>query len=406
MRVIPELPVTCCKFLLLIYKVMFMRQPVHSKIPLFLPAYGDEEFEAISNVIRSGWWGLGPKTREFEQKFAQFVGSGNAVSTNSATAALHLALKVAGVKGGEVLTTPFTFVSTNHAILLNEARPVFCDIDEETLNISVDEIVRKISSKTKAIVCVHFGGHPCDMNEIRQVAGHFGVPIIEDAAHAAGARYRDQQIGSGNGITCFSFHPVKNLATGDGGMITLGDPEVADRLRRLCWVGIDRNTWDRSGRYGKSYSWSYDVSEVGYKYHTNDIMSAIGLVQLKYLNERNVRRRKICDAYDRLLGQESWIQLPTVRDYVESSRHNYVIRTSYRDALHEWLAENGIESGVHYFPNHLYGLYQEFRETLPVVEREWLKVLSLPVFVGMTDEDVERVVSVIRRFKPRASCVV
>lgn len=380
-----------------------MREPVISKIPLFLPAHGDEEVEAVSEVIRSGWWGLGPKTKEFEQEFAQFVGAANAVSTNSATAALHLALKVTGVRGGEVLTTPFTFVSTNHAILLNEARPVFCDIDRETLNISVDEIARRISPRTKAIVCVHFGGHPCEMDEIRQIADHYGVPIIEDAAHAAGASYRGQPIGSGDGITCFSFHPVKNLATGDGGMITLSDPEVADRLRRLCWVGIDRNTWDRTGKNGKSYSWSYDVSEVGYKYHTNDIMSAIGLVQLKYLNERNVRRREVCEAYDRLLGQESWIQLPAVRDHVESSRHNYVIRTSYRDALHEWLAANGIESGVHYFPNHLYDLYQEFRETLPVVDSEWLRVLSLPVHAGMTDADVERVVSVIRRFEPTRS---
>lgn len=373
---------------------------IDEPIQLFKPYHGEEEIEAVAEVLRSGWWGTGPKTIEFEQKFAAFVSAKTAVSFNSATAALHLALTVADVEGAEVISTPMTFVSTNHAILYNNAIPVFADVERDTLNIDPADIERKITPKTKAIMAVDYGGHPCDFERIFEIARAHNLIVIEDAAHAAGARYKDKPVGSYSPMTCFSFHPVKNLATGDGGMITLDNNEWAERLKRLRWVGINKNTWQRSdGSDGSKYSWEYDVEEAGFKYHTNDINSAIALVQLGRLAGTNERRREICAMYDEGLKDIAWIELPVEKDYAFSSRHNYVIRLEKRDKLADWMRDYKVGSGMHYIPSHLYDMYKPYvREALPVIEREWLRCLTLPLHPNLSNSDVEYVIEVIRRF--------
>lgn len=372
---------------------------IDHSIPVFTPFHGEEEIEAVAEVIRSGWWGLGPKTAEFEKRFAAFVGAPHAVAVNSATAALHLALLVAGVEGGEVISTSMTFVSTNHAILYNRATPVFADVQTDTLNIDPDDIERKITPKTRAIVVVDYGGHPCDLDRIHAIAAQHNLVVVEDAAHAAGARYHDRPVGSLSPLTCFSFHPVKNLATGDGGMITLQDEKWLTRLQRLRWVGINRDTWVRAAGDAAQYAWQYDVEELGYKYHSNDIMSAIALVQLNRLPETNTRRRAICALYDAGLRDLDWLELPVERPGVFSARHNYVVRCDRRDALADWLRQHRIATGMHYIPNHLHAMYRLYiTEPLPVVEREWLRLLTLPLFPALTDSDVRYIIDVIRAF--------
>jgi len=368
-------------------------------IPVFRPFHTEEEIEAVAGVIRSGWWGQGPKTAELERCFAEFTGAPRAVALNSATAALHLALRVAGVEGGEVITTPMTFISTNHAILLNNAIPVFADIQPDTLNIDPDDVARKVTPRTRAIIAVDYGGHPADLDRLHEIAAAHDLILIEDAAHAAGARYHERPVGSLAPLTCFSFHPVKNIATGDGGMITLQNEEWDARLRRLRWVGINRDTWVRSaGKDASQYAWQYDVEEIGYKYHTNDIMAAIALVQLKRLPQTNARRREICALYDAGLRDLPWLQLPVEREGVYSARHNYVVRLDNRDGLADWLREHKIATGMHYIPNHLHAMYRPYATPLPVAEREWTRLLTLPLYPALTDGEVAYIIDVIRRY--------
>jgi perosamine synthetase len=212
---------------------------------VFKPDVGDAEIEAVAEVLRSGWWGLGPKTAEFEKRFASFIGVKHAIGVNSCTAALDLALKLLAIKNGdEVIVPTLTFVSTAHAVAYNLAYPIFADVDEETKNIDLEDVARKITVRTKAIIVVHYGGRPADLDELKKVAGD--IPIIEDAAHACGARYKNHRVGANGNLTCYSFHAVKNLAMGDGGAVTTDDQAMSERVKRLRWLGIDKGTWDRT----------------------------------------------------------------------------------------------------------------------------------------------------------------
>ena len=370
-------------------------------IPVFKPSYGPEELEALREPFESGWIGLGPKTRAFEERFAASLGIPYAVGVNSATAALHLSLIVAGVEGAEVITTPMTFVSTNHAILYCNAIPVFADIEPDTLNIDPQDIERKVTPRTKAIVVVHYGGHSCDMEAILATARRHDLKVIEDAAHGCGGQYKGQALGTLGDFGCFSFHAVKNLATGDGGMIATRDEAAAARLRRLAWLGITRGTWDRAE--GKGYSWEYDVQELGFKCHMNDITAALGLVQLAKLDRTNARRRHLAERYTRLLAGLDWLETPVEKGYARSAWHNYVIKVTDpvdRDPLMEYLKGQGISTGMHYIPNHLYRMYRPYvREPLAVAEAVWKRLITLPLFPDLADEQQDYVVAAIRRYK-------
>lgn len=369
-------------------------------IPVFKPCYGEEELAALKEPFETGWIGLGPRVKEFENKFAEYLGIKYALGLNSATAALHLAMKVMGVENGEVITTPMTFISTNHAILYNNAIPVFCDIEVDTLNIDATKIEKLITEKTKAVVVMHYGGYACDMDATMDIAKKHGLKVIEDAAHAAGGEYKGRKLGTIGDVGCFSFHAVKNLATGEGGMIVVHDAEIYERLKRLRWMGITKDTWSREGTNSKQYSWYYDVVEVGYKYNMNDIPAAIGIVQLGKLNKMNERRREISQMYTEAFSNEDWIETPTIKEYMtKPACHNYVIKAGCRDKLNSYLKDNGISTGVHYIPNNHYEMYKKYKGKTPVCNQAWKKLLTLPLFPDLTDEQVEYIIDKIKKFK-------
>jgi len=367
-------------------------------IPVFKPSVGDDELNALKESFSTGWLGLGPKTKQFEEEFARYIGTPHAVGTCSATAALQLALCVLDVEGGEVITTALTFVSTNHAILYNGAVPVFADVEEDTLNIDPSEVARLVTPRTRAIMVVHYGGHACDMDPILGLAREKGLAVVEDAAHGCGGEYKGKKLGSLGDAGCFSFHAVKNLTTGEGGMVTVSSDDRASRLRTLRWLGITQSTYDRSGP--RKYSWEYSVEELGFKSHMNDIAASIGLVQLKKLDALNARRRDIVGSYNSGLGELTWVEVPVEKAYTRSALHNYVIKVpaEVRNDLISFLAEREIATSVHYVPNHLYPVYEKYRRSLPVTERVWKRLVTLPLFPDLTAAQVDHVVGSIREF--------
>ena len=366
-------------------------------IPVFRPSFDDEEWQALREPLENGWVTIGPKVKEFEEAFAAYVGAPHAVALNSGTAALHLALEALNVKGGEVITTSLTFVSTNHTILYNDATPVFADIEEDTLNIDPRRIEALITPRTKAIMVVHYGGHACDMDRILELARPRGIKVIEDAAHACGSEYKGRKIGSISDATCFSFHAVKNMTTGDGGMITFHDPEIDQHMRNMRWMGLTGDTWARSSA-GNHYSWYYEAEDVGFKYYMNDIAAAIGLVQLRKLDRLNARRRELSRHYDRCFADLDWVLTPVEKEYTRSSNHNYVVRVPQRDEMISYLRAHGVSASVHYVPNHFYAMYRDCKADLPVTERVWQQMVTLPLFPDMTEAQVEQVVDTVRAF--------
>lgn len=375
----------------------------HKLIPVLQPSIGQEEIDAVTEVLRSGWLGLGPKTEQFEQEFAKFVGSRFAVALNSGTAALHLAMDILGVgPGDEVIVPSITFISTVHAVSYVGATPVFADIEKHTMNISPADIERKITDKTKAIIVVHMGGHPCDMDAIHEIAHSKGIKVVEDAAHACGAEYKGKKIGSISDITCFSFHAVKNLTTGEGGAITCNTEWMNRKLREKRWVGISRDTWIRSSNE-KVYAWQYFVDNVGYKYHMNDMQAAIGLVQLGKLDQLNGRRREVAERYRSELKDLEWIELPQEQPDTRSSWHLFQIKfkeENLRDRLIVHLQEHNIATGVHYYPCHLHPAYLHLKAIVPLSTKIWKHILTLPIHPNVTEEDQERIINRIKEFKP------
>lgn len=365
-------------------------------IPVYRPYHDDKEMAYLKQVIDSGWWGMGPKTAEFEKKFADYIGTRHALGLNSATAALHLALMCAGVTDAEVITPSMTFVSTNHAILYNGGIPVFCDVEPGNLNITAELIAPLITQKTKAIIVVHYGGYACDMDPIMELANKHSLVVIEDCAHACGGKYKGKMLGSIGHFGSFSFQAVKNLATGDGGMLTTSNDEWASRIKRLRWVGISKDTFDRGA--GNSYDWFYDVTEPGFKYHMNDIIAAIGLAQFEKLEWMNDRRRYWSERYRHALSGISDILLPPVKDYMFPACHNFVIKADRRDDLRARLMEKGVTTGVHYYPNHLFEMYKPYYRRLEVSENIWHSLITLPLYPDLTERDFAQITKTIIDF--------
>lgn len=365
-------------------------------IQVFKPWYDEREVQAAAEVIRSGWVGLGPKTAEFERKFAEYCRVPHCVCFNSCTAALDMAMRLLGINhGDEVIVPTNTFVSTAHCVVYNLGVPIFADINERTLDIDIDDVARKIGPRTKAIIAVHYGGRPVDMDRLKEVAGD--IPIVEDCAHAAGARYKGTPVGGLGTVGCFSFHAVKNLAMGEGGALTLRDERIAQRAKRLRWLGIDKGTWDRTGM-DKSYWWEYQVDEVGLKSHLNDIHAAIGLVQLSKLDEANLRRRHIVEMYrEGFRDVPQIVMLPSDDNSYQSSCHFSEMLVERRDELSVFLKDRGISTGVHYKPIHLYRCYGN-RPLLPVSERMFPRMLTLPLYPGLNDEQVNYIISNVKLF--------
>ena len=370
-------------------------------IPLFRPDFGDAEIEAVAEVMRSGWIGLGPKVEEFEKKFAEYVGARYAVAVNSCTAALHLTLLAYGIgEGDEVLVPAISFVSTAHAVEYVGAKSVFVDVEADTLCMKASDVKKKITQKTKAIIPMHYGGHACDLGNIHVAAAGKDIHIIEDAAHACGSTFAARHIGGyGNGV-CFSFHAVKNLATADGGMITTNDEGLAAKLRRLRWCGIDKDTWQRCEKPG--YGWYYEVTDLGYKYHMNDLNAAIGLVQLERLDEMNRRRRQIAEIYTEAFKRVDWLTTPIEKDYAKSSWHNYSCRVAdgvdRNDFIRHMLSLN-ISAGVHYMPIYMHPYYKNHFSDCPVADEVWQRIVLLPLFPSMTPEQIIRVITALKEYR-------
>jgi perosamine synthetase len=359
-------------------------------IKLFHPYIPEEFCEELKDVLSSGWIGQGAVTERFEKEFAEYVGAKYAVMTNSASSALNLAVEVSGLgPGDEVLTTPITFVSTNHAILEAGATPVFVDVDPRNLMIDLDKAEAAITPRTKAIIAVHYAGNPIDIYKLYYLAKKHNLKVIEDAAHACGATYDKRRIGS-FGLTCFSFQAVKNLPVGDGGMVTTNDLEEYKKIRSLTWMGIDRTTYDRSKT---PYKWEYDVTALGHKYHSNDIAACIGSQGLRELEMWNGHRYGLARVYHKQL-RETGVQflMPTINTY--SSNHLFVIKVDNRDALHDQLLEKGIETGVHYKPNNHYSMYPD--ADLPETEKVYKRILSLPMHYRLSIDDAVRVCETLK----------
>lgn len=384
---------------------------MNKPIQVLKPKICEEAIDAVAEVLRSGWIGLGPKTQEFEEAFAHYVEAPYAVAVNSATAALHLALNVIGVReGSAVISTPMTFVSTNTAIKYCGGSVLFVDIKEDDLNIDPAQVEKALVRRpdVRAIVVVHYAGKPCDMHEIVEIADRYGIWIIEDAAHACGAMYRGARVGAcqyPKTLTCFSFHAVKNLPCGDGGMITTSDPEIAALLKKDRWLGIDKDTFSRTelseGRDGdaRAYLWRYAVERLGFKAHMNDITAAIGLAQLRQLEADNCYRRALVAQYRKEMEGIGGVECLSKDGDRTSANHLFVVKAARRDDLILHLKDRDIHPGVHYYPNHLYPIFNGSERAswtdLSVTERAWQEIITLPLHLHLHSEDVSRIVSAL-----------
>ncbi len=368
-------------------------------ISVFKPMIVQEAIDAVAKTLASGWIGLGPKVEEFEARFAEYIGADPkcVIALDSCTAALHLAVVNAGItEGDEVITTANTFVSTNHVILYQRGIPVFCDIDPRTGCIDDGLVWKTVSRKTRAIMVVHYGGYPCNLSKLRYIAEIYNIPLIEDCAHAMGASYKNDKIGKVGGFRCFSFHAVKNLPIGDGGILVVKDKSLSEKIRAERWLGIDKDTRTREKNGVRGYEWKYSVSYLGFKYYMNDIAASIGIEQLKYLDRHNARRREIAEKYRVGLEGVDGVTLPGYTPN-ESACHFYPILFEERAKLISHLKGHGIHPGVHYLRNDHYSVYEKFRKDLPNTKWFTERELTLPIHLGLSDDDVDYVIKVIRK---------
>jgi dTDP-4-amino-4,6-dideoxygalactose transaminase len=369
-----------------------------------VPDVGDEEIAEVLDVLRSGWLTTGPKTRDFEREFAAMVGAQHAVAVNSCTAALHLALEAAGIReGDEVLVPTMTFAATAEVVTYFKAKPVLIDCVQNTLNLDTNRIEQAITDKTKAIIPVHFAGHPCDMDQILSIAHAHDLRVIEDAAHALPARYNGKMVGSIGESTCFSFYATKNITTGEGGMLTTDNPEYAARARMMSLHGLSRDAWNR---YSTEGSWYYEILSPGFKYNLTDIAAALGLAQLKKCDRFWKTRERYAALYYEGFRDIPEIACPQASPNVQHAWHLYAIqleldrlRISRNEFLHR-LQQAGIGCSVHFIPLHLHPYYSEtlgYRANdYPVASRIFQRILSLPLYSKMTETDVARVIEIVR----------
>lgn len=373
-------------------------------LPFSTPSLGDDEINEVVDSLRSGWITTGPKVKRFEEAFKTYVGAPYAVPLSSATAGLHLTLLALKIKeGDEIITTPMTFASTVSMIILAGGTPVLADIEPGTLNIDIARVAEKITPRTKAIIPVHFAGQSCDMDPLFSLARQHNLPVIEDAAHAAGTEYKGHRIGSFESISIFSFHPNKNITTGEGGMVCTPDETLAEEVSLLKFHGMSREAWKR---FAASGSPNYDIMLPGYKYNMMDIQAAIGLHQLPRLDAFIQRRTELAEQYNTAFNDLPELALPVYASYPQRHAwHLYtpLIRIEYltidRDRFMAELKARNIGSGLHYKAIHHHAWY---REHLPIADAELPnasyaseRILSLPLFPAMTDNDLHDVVTAV-----------
>jgi dTDP-4-amino-4,6-dideoxygalactose transaminase len=369
-------------------------------VNLFVPTFQIEECLAeIRDCLEKGWTGLGFKTVEFEKQWCDFTGLPHAHFVSSCSAALHLAVDVFRTAygwedGDEIITTPLTFVSSNHVILYERLKPVFADVDD-MLCLDPADVERKITPRSRAVMFVGMGGNTGQLSAIQLLCKKHGLKLILDAAHMAGTRL--------NGATptadaaCYSFHAVKNLPTGDSGMICFAEASHDEMCRKKAWMGISKDTFARTSNKG-AYRWLYDVEYLGWKYNGNSIMAAIGLVQLKYVDRDNAFRRQICRWYEAGFADAPKVGVVPTAPGCESSHHLFQIHVDNRDELMLALNESGIYPGVHYRDNRAYSIFHQETDDCPNATRISNRIISLPLHMRLTKADVDEVVSAVCRY--------
>lgn len=375
-------------------------------IPFALPDIGQEEINEVVDSLQSGWLTTGPKTRQFEKNFANYLGGNiQALAVSSATAGLHLALEAVGIKpGDEVITTTYTFTSTAEVIRYVGAHPVFVDIDPQTLNTNTDLIEKAITSHTKAIIPVHIAGLPCNMNSILSLAQKYNLKVIEDAAHAFPVRYQNEYVGTlSSDVAVFSFYATKTITTGEGGMVVTANPEIAKRCSIMRLHGIDRDAFDRYT--SEKPSWYYEIVAPGFKYNMTDIAASIGIHQLKKAQSFKEKRAAIAKRY-----LQAFDDLPVILPHFPDERedhawHLFVIRLTQdapiqRNAFIQKMSEAGIGCSVHFIPLHMQPYWQNTyhlqNDSFPEAKHAYENAVSLPIYSKMTDEDVDKVIKMVR----------
>lgn len=370
-------------------------------LPLSRPVIADAEIAEVAASLRSGWLTTGPKAAEFEAAMTAYLGSDHVVAVSSCTGALHACLLAHGVAGGEVITTPITWPATSNVIWHAGAQPVFVDVEEDTLNIDVDLVEAAITPKTRAILPVHMAGQPCDLHPLRAIADRHGLALIEDAAHAIGASYYGEVIGTGPSAACFSFYATKNMTTGEGGLVATDDADLAARVRLITQNGIARDAWSRESPSGLHWQ----LIEPGLVLNLSDLLASIGLHQVGKLDAHNTRRRELVETYRRELASAPGLSGLAVRPGRESADHLFVVQVDAavagvtRDDMTVELRDRNIGTGVHFRSTHLQPYYRDqlgMRPSdLPVAARVSERILSLPLFAAMTKDDVLDVVEAV-----------
>ena len=379
--------------------------PVRAQLlPYGRQSIDEEDIAAVVETLRSEWLTTGPKVSEFEEAFAAWVGARYAVSFSSGTAALHGAAFAAGLgTGDEAITSPLTFAATANCVLYQGGKPVFADVREDTLNIDPEFVSKCITPHTKALLPVDYAGHPADLDELRSIADRHGLTIIEDACHALGAEHRGCRVGSISHMTVFSFHPVKHLTTGEGGMVTTDNPRFADTLRKFRNHGISSQARERQAQG----QWHYEMVLLGFNYRLTDIACALGLRQLSKLESNLARRREIAARYNDGLRSLPGIAAPMVRESVLPAWHLYPLRldlaclSAGRAEIFQALRAENIGVNVHYIPVHLHPYYRDrfgYKPgDYPVGESAYESLISVPMFHGMTDQDADDVMTAVRK---------
>ena len=370
-------------------------------VNVFVPKFHtDEILNEIKICLEKGWTGLGFKTVEFENAWKEYSKLKNAHFINSSTAGLHLAVSLFKRKygwndGDEIIATPLTFVSSNHAILYERLKPVFADIDEY-LCLDPEDIEQKITEKTKAVMYVGMGGNTGKLDEVVNLCKKYNLKLILDAAHMAGTTYKGKHIGNNADVVIFSFQAVKNLPTADSGMICFKDDELDKEVRQATWLGISKDTYARFNTSERSYNWEYNVPELGYKYHGNSVIASIGLVQLKYLDEDNAQRRAIAEKYTQALTGNDNIELIPIHPECVPSRHLYQISVENRNHVMDCFYKSDIFPGVHYNINTKYPMYEYGWGTCPKAEAYSDSLISLPLHLNLSEDDINHVIDTLK----------
>lgn len=378
-------------------------------IPFHKPFITSEEIDEVVDTIKSGWWTTGPKVVKFEKAFNEYIGSKFSVTANSWTAAAHLALEAIGLKqGDEVIVPSLTFTATAEIVCYFGAKPVIVDVQRDTYNIDPDCIIKSITPKTRAIIPVHYSGQPCDMDEITEIAHKNKLRIIEDAAHALPAIYKNKLIGTISETTCFSFYATKTLATGEGGMICTSNKKIADRCSIMKLHGISKDAWKR---YSKEGSWFYSVVAPGYKYNLTDLQASLGLAQLRKVEYLWDLRKNIYSLYNTLFENNEFISIYKIKGDRKSAHHLYPIELNLkklkinRAQFIDELRKSGIGASVHFIPLYRHPYYKNTfkldRKNFPISEKIYPRVISLPIWPGMTNNDIYRTVESINRISKK-----